>query len=232
MKDIKIKIKDSTLKNVLNYSSQKNKSPDSSINEIIDFFFNQEDLYSDFVIDESKEIWKDIPGYEDIYQASSYGRIKSIGHGYPKIISLSENSAGYHAMQLWKDKSSKRFLAHRVVAITFLPNPKNLPIVNHKNRKKKDNRLENLEWVSVTENASHVYRHSPHLKEKIKVNSRKVEIEDCITGEKKVYNSLTEAATKIKVSRGNLSSLCNNRNYVKKLKKRYTAKYIQTTTLF
>ena len=57
MKDIKIKIKDSTLKNVLNYSSQKNKSPDSSINEIIDFFFNQEDLYSDFVIDESKEIF-------------------------------------------------------------------------------------------------------------------------------------------------------------------------------
>lgn len=228
MKKIEIQIKDTTLNKILNYCLQKNKSPDSSINEIIDWFFKQDNLYCDFVIDESKEIWKDVLGYETKYQVSSYGRIKSIGHGYPKTLSLLENSAGYNAIQFYQKTGSKRFLIHRLVALAFLPNPENKPAVNHINGKKKDNRLENLEWVTLSDNILHSYRISPSHKEKIKVNSRRIEITNEETNEVKTYGSLCEAAEAIKVCKGNLSALCNGRWGVKKLKKKYTAKFIST----
>ena len=108
-----------------------------------------------------EEIWKDIPGYEGSYQVSNAGRVKSLpktrgrGIGYPvdeKIIRHSVNSRGYCNVVLCKDGKTKTFLLHRLVADGFVDNPSNLPEVDHKDRNKTNNSVNNLRWVTVSEN--------------------------------------------------------------------------------
>lgn len=112
-----------------------------------------------------KEIWKDIPGYEGIYQASNLGKIKSIerwieredgykNHILERIVKqhITRSDYGYYRVGLHKNGASKTFLVHRLIAATFLPNPDNYPQVNHKNEIITDNRVENLEWCSADYN--------------------------------------------------------------------------------
>lgn len=100
------------------------------------------------------EIWKDIDGYEGLYEVSDLGRIKSLKrnrfmNGY---ISL------YQEVKLTKNKSYIPFLVHRIVATEFIPNPENKEEVNHKNGIKTDNRAVNLEWNTPKENMEHAVR--------------------------------------------------------------------------
>lgn len=112
------------------------------------------------------EIWKDIPGYEGWYQASNLGRIRSIkrrtkeNNGEYKTIDRNRVLKGrtcgkngdYLAVVLCSAKNRKMFQVHRLIAITFIPNPNNLEQVDHINRDKSDNRVENLRWVTQSEN--------------------------------------------------------------------------------
>lgn len=104
------------------------------------------------------EIWKDIKGYEGLYQVSNMGRIKSLGNDKTrkeKILSLKPNNKGYIRVYLCKNGKRKHFSVHRLVAEAFLPNPDNLPVVNHKIddfEHRSDNRVENLEWCTVEYN--------------------------------------------------------------------------------
>lgn len=100
------------------------------------------------------ENWKDIPDYEDFYEVSCRGNIRNKRTG--KV--LSNNSKSYVCMTLFKGKDFKRFLAHRIVAKAFIPNPLNKREVNHINGIKNDNRIENLEWCTSKENVSHSWR--------------------------------------------------------------------------
>lgn len=104
--------------------------------------------------DLENEVWKDIKGYEGLYKISNLGRIKSMyrrGGGGILKPNLAKN--GYYTIGLrLKNKGIKRFLIHRLLALHFIDNPNNLPMVDHINRKRNDNRLENLHWVSVKEN--------------------------------------------------------------------------------
>ena len=100
------------------------------------------------------EIWKDIEGYEGLYQVSNLGRVKSLarktGNQYNKenILSKERTRKGYYRVQLTKNKEHKHYPIHRLVAIAFIPNPDNLPCVNHKDENKGNNCVWNLEWCS------------------------------------------------------------------------------------
>lgn len=92
-----------------------------------------------------KEVWKDVPGYEGIYQASTLGRVRSLisdSHYRGKNLKGTVGKAGYKVIALWKNGRPKHDTMHRVVAKTFLSNPLNKRTVNHKNGEKTDNRVE------------------------------------------------------------------------------------------
>lgn len=119
-----------------------------------------------------EEIWKDIPGYEGYYQVSNMGRVKSVERMTPVIMTDGRSpyvrrkreeikttpvygNGGYCQIMLYKCNVGKMFQVHRLVCIAFLPNPNGLPCVNHKNGIKTDNRLDNLEWCSYSDNLLH-----------------------------------------------------------------------------
>lgn len=125
------------------------------------------------------EEWKSIPGYEGLYEVSSYGRVRSLeisyvrkdGRMYHKpeiILSPKNNGKGYFTVCLYKNKTHKYYLIHRLVALTFIPNPDNLPCVNHKDEDKTNNRVDNLEWCTVKYNSNYkgvLKRRSQRMKE-------------------------------------------------------------------
>lgn len=97
----------------------------------------------------TREIWKDIPSYNGLYQVSNLGRVYS---NYYNRLLTPELNRGYLRVSLSKDKKAKHYLIHRLVALAFIDNPMNLPCVNHKNEIATDNRADNLEWCDITYN--------------------------------------------------------------------------------
>lgn len=98
------------------------------------------------------EEWKDIPNYEGYYQASTLGRIKSLWYGKEKILKLNGDGQGYLQVFLCKNGTKKIFKVHKLIALTFLPNPNNFPEVNHKNENRSCNIKTNLEWCTTAYN--------------------------------------------------------------------------------
>ena len=106
----------------------------------------------------SNEIWKDVIGYETLYQVSNLGRVKSIGKANEHLLKGRDDTNGYLKVALYKNKICKNFKIHRLVAIAFIENKDNKPCVNHINANKTDNILENLEWCSYSENSLHSHK--------------------------------------------------------------------------
>lgn len=99
-----------------------------------------------------QEIWKDVTGYEGLYQVSNLGRVRSLTR-YKRIMTGHINTWRYRQVTLTKNKIKKMFSVHRLVAEAFIPNPENKPEVDHINTLRDDNRVENLRWVSSSENS-------------------------------------------------------------------------------
>ena len=131
------------------------------------FEFIEESEETEVKKDTEFEIWKDITGYEGIYQVSNFGRIKSLGRflkrGESKIfvdefiMSGGSTPIGYKTVNLTKNKVRKAFSVHRLVAEAFIPNPEGKPEVNHIDGDKLNNNYANLEWCTRRENLQHAY---------------------------------------------------------------------------
>lgn len=107
-------------------------------------------------MNQETEIWKPIKGYEEKYMVSNLGRVKSLKDKYgnyrEKILKPRKDSSGYLYVGLYLNGKSKNFTIHRLVANTFIDNPDNLPVINHKDENKLNNSVENLEYCTVKYN--------------------------------------------------------------------------------
>lgn len=166
-----------------------------------------------------EEIWKDIPGYEGLYQVSTFGRVKVLEQYRPsnpyegvicyykeKIIKPCKRR-GYLYVSLTKDHFKITPNIHRLVAQVFIPNPNNYPCINHKDENKYNNQFDNLEWCDWEYNNNY-----GHYKEKIKKSKlqpirKKVK---CIeTGE--VFKNIAEAAKNTKSQPGLIAKCCKGK---------------------
>ena len=171
-----------------------------------------------------QEIFKDIIGYEGLYQISNMGRVKSLertiknGPGVRKvrerILEPWVGKTGYLSIPLYKDKKGKTYYVARLVALHFIPNPENKRTVNHKKGIKSDNRAKKLEWMTYGENHTHAYselKRTPPLLGKRGVdcaNSRKVvqyDLDDNFIAE---YNGQREAFRETGIYQANISKVC------------------------
>lgn len=174
------------------------------------------------------EIWKDIQGYEGLYQVSNLGRVKSLGRFIDrlvygnywqeeKILKPNKTKYGYLIVELRKNKKPKSFLVHRLVAITFIPNSENKPEVDHINADKTNNSVNNLRWVTAKENVRNPLnmvhltgknhpmfgkKHSEETKEKLRGanNPRARKVKNIET--KEIFDTVTDAEKKYNLSRG------------------------------
>lgn len=152
-----------------------------------------------------KEIWKDIPGYSGRYKVSNYGRIRSFVKGRDKshLMMTKIDRYGYEEVSLTRvDGKKVSRTVHRIVAETFLEKgDETTNTVNHKNGVKVDNRLKNLEWVTVSENQIHA------VENLLSLNTHPIFVLDITTGESKRYRSVKSFAKEIGLSRNVVVSL-------------------------
>lgn len=167
------------------------------------------------------EIWKPVVGFEEFYEVSNLGRVKSIiKRSYDLILSPSINKHGYRLVNLWGrgGKHGKRVRIYRLVCEAFHPNPENKPSVNHINGIKTDDRAENLEWNTYSENMAHAYRtglftHSRTGKHGYDNPQSKevIQLDPVTKKEIARFGSATEAAKKAGVNQSTLSKGCVER---------------------
>lgn len=163
------------------------------------------------VTDLLEEEWKDIEGWEKLYQVSNKGRIKSLPKPYvpyPTILAPLKEKKGYLYVKLCNANKQLSCKAHRLVAKAFIPNPDNLPQVNHKDLNKENNCVENLEWVTNQRNMCHamenkVYTDRPLLPQEV-VEIRKL---------KKSGKSQSEIARIFNIHSGRVSGIVRGITY-------------------
>lgn len=187
-----------------------------------------------------KEIWKDlifeengiIHDYSGIYEISNMGNIKrleKINKDKRSKKTIKEhfvtgtNNNGYLLVSLCKNGRKERKLAHRLVAMVFIPNTDNKPQINHKNGKRNDNRVENLEWCTQLENNKHAWETGLIDKEKMKKLGKKYIELNCRNNKKPVcqltkegriinkFKSIIEAEKQTGISNKHISSVCKNK---------------------
>jgi len=137
-----------------------------------------------------QEIWKDIEGYEGLYQVSNLGNVKSIKNNIIK--KPSKLPKGYLQICLNKNGKLKYISIHRLVAQAFIPNPNNLPCVNHKDCNPQNNNINNLEWCTYKENNSY-----KNHRLKSNISSALFELRKNYPNEKEIINKLQEVRKEI-----------------------------------
>lgn len=162
-----------------------------------------------------KEIWKDVKGYEGLYQVSNLGRIRSLRNNY-MILKLGTDQDGYNHFTPCRNGTQTTKKIHRLVAQAFIPNPKNKIQVNHKNGIKLDNKVTNLEWSTDKENKNHAWKNG---------------LVTAICGDKHYNHKLTEKDViyirKSKLSDQQLADKFNvHKSCINGVRNRYTWKHI------
>ena len=162
-----------------------------------------------------QEIWKDIKGYENLYQVSNYGNVRSLTHNRSngkgfflqkgRILKPGIQNIGYKIVVLSKNGKTKSYRIHRLVAENFIPNPNNYKCINHKDENKLNNHINNLEWCTVAYNNTYgakQERHSKAMKKKVgrKINQYDLEGNlinsfDCIIDAERFLNKKRASST-------------------------------------
>ena len=101
------------------------------------------------------EIWKAVEGTRGFIEVSNEGRVRSWLRGSPHVLKTQPDKKGYHRIRVTIEREKMSYKVHREVAKAFIPNPKGLPQVNHKDGNKDNNAVSNLEWMTNEENAHH-----------------------------------------------------------------------------
>ena len=172
-----------------------------------------------------EEIWRRIDEYPE-YEVSNMGRVRSIdrdyvdscGRKYHKIgqmikLEISEGKDGYVQVlvSIWSQKKMHRLLVHRLVAKAFIPNPNNLPQINHKDEDTTNNHVDNLEWCDSKYNVNYGTGTSRRAKSK----SKRINVYDKNYNLVDTVESGMIASKKYNISRGNLSDACHNHRLAK-----------------
>ena len=157
------------------------------------------------------EIWKDIEGYEGHYQVSDKGRIKSVKFG-KEIFLKPGQCRGYLHVGLSKNNKMKTCYIHRLVAQAFLPNPQNLPQINHKNEDKTDNKVKNLEWCYVKYNSNYGTRNQRISKKMTNGKLSKPVLQYTKTGKfVKKWKSVMDVERNLGYDHQNISACCRGK---------------------
>ena len=151
------------------------------------------------------ETWKDIYGYESIYKISNFGTIIRTSNN--KCIKSFITEKGYVKIRLHKNGKCSKFLVHRLLMIAFVDKPINKHDVNHMNGIKTDNRLDNLEWCTRQENIIHSFKNGLSIRSK---NAGKKQIRVIDLSNSFVYNSISELADKLNMSKSTLTRKIKN----------------------
>jgi hypothetical protein len=161
------------------------------------------------------EEWRDAVGYEGYYQISSHGKVRSISSG--NEMSIFSDNRGYQRVALRKNGFQKKIRVHRLVCISFLPNPDNKPFVNHKDGNPSNNNIENLEWVTNSENVRHAYtvlgKNGPNKGKFGKLNhkSKAVKMIDYAGNVIRIFDCVRDAARIGGFDNGCVSKCCNGK---------------------
>ena len=156
------------------------------------------------------EIWKDIKGYEGLYQVSNYGRVKSFTRNTIRthILKCNVKKNGYIYITLYNN-GYKYYRLHRLVAETFIPNPNNYPCINHKDENKQNNKIDNLEWCTWKYNANYGTRNQRVINKHIKKVCQYDLNENCI----KIWDSLSSIGEELGYCISHISQCCNGKRY-------------------
>ena len=145
------------------------------------------------------EVWRDVKGYEGYYQVSNKGNVYSVERKDSRgnkcggrTLKPRYDKRGYFKVGLYKNGKMQNKLIHRLVTEAFIPNPENLPEVNHRDEVKTNNELSNLEWCDKSYNASYGTR-IERIRQK---QSKKVKAVNVETGEALTFSSVKEAVSK------------------------------------
>nr|DAP96555.1 MAG TPA: homing endonuclease [Caudoviricetes sp.] len=146
------------------------------------------------------ETWKPIADYVGLYEVSNKGRVRNLKTG--RTLKPGNNGRGYLFVGLYKNGAVKYHYLHRLVALTFIPNPNKLPEVNHKDEIRTNNKLDNLEWISHRDNSNYGKRNERVSKSK----SKAIVQFDLSTGLIiKTYSSTITATRVTGINQGNIS---------------------------
>lgn len=166
------------------------------------------------------ENWKPIPEYEGVYEISNLGRVKSLPRNgtvkHEKIVAQKHTHLGRLEVGLNKRDKKKMFLVHRLVAKVFIENPENKPCVNHIDGNPLNNKVENLEWCTHSENMKHAFRTGLHSLRGDKHNNRKLNSSDVayirFLGKLKIAHE--DIAFAFGVCRPNITLILNNKIWI------------------
>ena len=166
--------------------------------------------------------WKDIVGYENEYQINQFGEIRTLKDSpklkkYDVLKPQISKRNGYVYQMLYKNGKEKLLRVHRLVAMAFLPNPNNLPQVNHKDGNKQNNSVDNLEWCEQSDNMKHAYKNGLQIPSE---NQRRAIINTNKLKQKKVcqikdgevintFSGISEASRQTKISISCILRCCN-----------------------